>query len=140
MWEGEGGTSPESRLFVDLPVTFGLMLRHEPVGAAPVRWVRVCRRQDIPPGRGWPVRVGGLRLAVFDTDSGVRAVENRCRHVGNPIDDGATSDNVVICPWHGWRYDLDTGEHLTVFGRRPGLRVFPVRVEGDDVLVEVDEP
>lgn len=101
-------------------------------------WVLACRRQEIPPGRGWPVQAGGYRIAVFDTPSGVRAVENRCRHVGNPIDDGPTSGEIVTCPWHGWQYDLRTGNHLTIFGRRPGLRTFPVRQEGDEVWVEVE--
>jgi nitrite reductase/ring-hydroxylating ferredoxin subunit len=104
-----------------------------------VSWVSVCRRQDIPAGRGWPVRVKGHHIAVFDVDGTVRAVDNTCRHVGNPIDDGAVKDGCVTCPWHGWRYDLRTGEHLTVFGRRPGLRTYGVRVDGDDVMVDVED-
>lgn len=84
--------------------------------------------------------VGDWRLAVFDTDRGVRVVENVCCHIGNPIDDGPVEGRVVSCPWHGWRYDLDTGDHLTVFGRRHGLRTFPVRVDGDDVLVDLPLP
>jgi nitrite reductase/ring-hydroxylating ferredoxin subunit len=100
-------------------------------------WVRVCRRQDIPAGRGWPVQVGDRRLAVFDTEGGLRAVDNTCLHIGNPIDDGAVIGEVVTCPWHGWQYDLRTGQQLTVFGRRPGLQTYAVRLEGDDVMVEV---
>lgn len=100
-------------------------------------WVAVCRRQDIPPGRGWPVQVGDLRIAVFETSGGLRAVENVCRHIGNPIDDGHVQGEVLTCPWHGWQYDLATGHHLTVFGRRSGLRTFDVRAEGDDILVDV---
>ena len=78
-------------------------------------------------------------IAVFDLGATVVAVDNRCVHVGNPIDDGPVDKGCVTCPWHGWRYDLRTGEHLTVFGRRPGLRTYPVRVDGDDVLVEIDD-
>jgi nitrite reductase (NADH) small subunit len=100
-------------------------------------WVVVCRLQDIPPGRGWPVQVADLRIAVFQTAGGVRAVENCCSHVGNPIDDGPVSGEILTCPWHGWQYDLRTGHHLTVFGRRPGLRTFNVKVDGDDVLMEI---
>jgi nitrite reductase (NADH) small subunit len=100
-------------------------------------WVVVCRRQDIPPGRGWPVHVGDHRIAIFASPSGLHAVENSCAHIGNPIDDGPLSGDVVTCPWHGWQYDLRTGDHLTVFGRRPGLRTFPVRLDGDNVQVEV---
>ena len=101
-------------------------------------WVVACRLQDIPPGRGWPVRVGDRRLAIFAAAGGLRAVDNRCSHVGNPLDDAAVVGEVITCPWHGWRYDLRSGDHLTVFGHRPGLRTYPVRLEGDDVLVDVD--
>jgi nitrite reductase (NADH) small subunit/3-phenylpropionate/trans-cinnamate dioxygenase ferredoxin subunit len=104
-----------------------------------VSWVAVCRRADIPAGRGWPVRVGELNLAVFDLGDTVVAVDNECRHVGNPLDDGHVSGGCVTCPWHGWRYDLRTGELLTVFGRRPGLRTYPARVDADEVLIEVGD-
>jgi len=104
-----------------------------------VSWVAVCRREDIPEGRGWPVRVGDVFLALFEVDGEVLAIQNRCLHVGNPIDDGSVVDGCVTCPWHGWRYDLRSGQHLTVFGRRKGLRTYPVRVEGDDVLVELED-
>ncbi len=98
----------------------------------------VCRRQDIPADRGWPVRVGAESIAVFRVGDEVVAVDNVCRHVGNPIDDGFVGGGCVTCPWHGWRYDLRTGEHVTMFGRRPGLRTWRVRTDGDDVLVDVD--
>jgi nitrite reductase/ring-hydroxylating ferredoxin subunit len=66
------------------------------------------------------------------------AVDNVCRHLGNPIDDGLVESGCVTCPWHGWRYDLRTGEHLTLFGRRAGLRRYAVQTDGDDVLIDVD--
>jgi nitrite reductase/ring-hydroxylating ferredoxin subunit len=97
----------------------------------------VCRRQDIPAEQGWPIEVDGASLAVFDLGSAVVAVDNVCRHVGNPIADGHVDGSCVTCPWHGWRYDLRTGEHLTLFGRRRGLRTYRVQVEGDDVQVDV---
>ena len=102
-------------------------------------WLAVCRRQDVPRDRGWPVRVGDRSIAIFDVDGSLRAVDNVCLHVGNPLDDGFVSRGCVTCPWHGWRYDLTTGEHLTVFGRRTGLRTYPVRVEGDTVMLEMDD-
>ena len=85
------------------------------------------------------MRVRGHYLALFDVDGTVRAVQNTCLHVGNPIDDGTVKDGCVTCPWHGWRYDLRSGEHLTVFGRRPGLRTYEVRVVGDDIMVDIED-
>lgn len=81
------------------------------------------------------MRVEGRLVAVFDDGGTLRAVDNICRHVGAPLDEGAVNDGCVTCPWHGWRYDLSTGEHLTILGRRNGLRTYPVRVDGDRVLV-----
>jgi len=102
-------------------------------------WLAVCRRREVPSDRGWPVRMGERYVAVFDVGGELRAVDNQCLHVGNPLDDGAVADGCVVCPWHGWRYDLRTGEHLTMFGRRRGLRTYPVRVDGDDVFIYMDE-
>jgi nitrite reductase/ring-hydroxylating ferredoxin subunit len=100
----------------------------------------VCRIDDVPALRGWPVRAGADHIAIFRVDGRLLAVENVCRHVGNPIDDGFVEGGCVTCPWHGWRYDLRTGDHLTLFGRRRGLRTYPVRLDGDQVLVDVEEP
>src|SRR5580704_17461627 len=97
-----------------------------------------CRLDEIPADRGGPVRVGTRSMAVFRVGDRLVAVDNVCGHLGNPIDDGFVEAGCLTCPWHGWRYDLRTGEHLTVFGRRRGLRTYPVRAEGDYVLVDVD--
>ncbi len=101
------------------------------------QWHRVCRRQDIPEHRGWPVTVDGLLIAVFDSDGEMFAVDNICRHVGSPLDDGFVEGGCVTCPWHGWRYDLRTGDHLTLFSRQPGLGTYPVREVDGDVWVSV---
>jgi nitrite reductase/ring-hydroxylating ferredoxin subunit len=77
-------------------------------------------------------------LAVFDVEGELWTVENACIHIGSPLDDGAVEDRILTCPWHGWRYDLTTGQHLTAFGRRAGLRTFRTRAAGDEVEVEID--
>ncbi|HWG75085.1 MAG TPA: Rieske (2Fe-2S) protein [Acidimicrobiales bacterium] len=100
-------------------------------------WHTVAKRADLPEGRGWPVRVEGRPIAVFAVGGGVYAVENLCGHIGSPIDDGAVTDGCVTCPWHGWTYDLATGEQLITVGRRAGLRTYPALIEGDHVLVEL---
>jgi len=100
-------------------------------------WVLACRLSEVPPGRGWPARVGDRRVAVFRSKRRVYALENSCAHLGNPIDDGAVSGHCVTCPWHGWRYDLRSGEVLGSAGRRPGLRTYPVKVDGDQVLIDL---
>ena len=50
--------------------------------------------------------VGTRPIAVFRVGGRLVAVDNVCRHVGNPIDDGIVEAGCLTCPWHGWRYDL----------------------------------
>lgn len=98
-------------------------------------WHDVCALSDIPDDRGWPVTIDGLPVAVFYQAGKLFAVANECLHLGSPIDDGMIVRGCVICPWHGWRYDLASGDHLTLVGPRPGLTTYKVREQGGRVLV-----
>jgi nitrite reductase/ring-hydroxylating ferredoxin subunit len=102
-------------------------------------WHDVCAVADIPPDRGWPVKLEGRPVAVFRSRRRLFAVSNVCLHVGSPLDDGFVGHGCVTCPWHGWRYDLASGDLLTIMGRRPGLETFPVRVVDGRVLLGTED-
>ena len=55
-------------------------------------------------------------------------------HRGGPLGEGELDGKIVVCPWHGWRYDVTTG----VNELNPSISVqkYQVKVEGDDLLVE----
>lgn len=66
--------------------------------------------EDIPPGEGRAYAVKGQQLAVFHLrDGSVRALQATCPHRGGPLADGLIDDCVVVCPLHGFTYDLLTG-------------------------------
>jgi nitrite reductase/ring-hydroxylating ferredoxin subunit len=98
-------------------------------------FVRVASRKDIPKGEGRMFEVNGRRVAVFNSDGKFYAIDNTCEHQGGPLAEGELEDGVVTCPWHGWTYDVTTGQSPddpdTCVAR------FEVKVEGDDVLVAV---
>ncbi|MDQ6784055.1 MAG: Rieske (2Fe-2S) protein [Actinomycetota bacterium] len=98
-------------------------------------WHDVCGVSDIPPDRGWPVTVEGQPVAVYRVRRKLFALSNVCLHIGSPIDDGHVAHGCVTCPWHGWRYELASGDLLTTVGHRPGLTTYPVREAGGRVLV-----
>lgn len=57
------------------------------------------------------VQVEGVEIGVFLVAGEVRAYRNFCPHAGAPLLDGPVRDGVVVCPWHGWAFDLRTGAH-----------------------------
>ena len=72
--------------------------------------VAVGRADDVPPDEGRAVTVAGRRIAVFNTPAGFRAIDAACPHRGGPLADGLVGGGCVICPLHGWRIDLASGE------------------------------
>jgi nitrite reductase (NADH) small subunit len=86
-----------------------------------------------------------LRVAVSDdrvitvaqlTDGTYTAFDGRCPHKGGPISDGRICEDVVVCPWHAFRFDLRSGEHAEMQSIMK-LPVFPVTVESDRIFVTV---
>ena len=98
-------------------------------------FVRVASASEIAPGTGKVVEVGGKTLAVFNAAGTFYATENACKHRGGPLGEGALNGTTVTCPWHGWEYDVRSGECQM----DPSIKVqqFDVKVQGDDVLIAV---
>ena len=99
------------------------------------QWTKVAETADVPPGRGRVVGVGGRDVALFNVDGTFFAVDNTCGHRGGPLGEGNLSGPVVACPWHGWQYDVRTGENA--LDDRFRVVCYPVRVDGASVLVEL---
>lgn len=95
----------------------------------------VAKVHDVPDGEGRVFEVGATPVALFNIGGTFYALDNMCIHRSGPLGDGMCDATTVTCPWHGWQFDLGSGECLNV----PGQRVdrYEVRVEGDDVLVKV---
>ena len=77
-------------------------------------------------------------VCLFTDGDDVHAVDNRCPHMGFPLHRGTVCDGILMCHWHHARFDLKTGGTFDQFADE--LRRFPVRVDGDEVLVDVTQP
>ena len=97
--------------------------------------VRVASVADIPPGTGKELMAGSQIVALFDVDGQFFALDGICPHAGGPLGEGELCGPIVTCPWHGWQFDVTTGQHC--LNARLSHGTYPVRVEGDDVLVEI---
>ena len=97
----------------------------------------VARVGEVPEGQGRYFDVDGRPIAVFLDGGQYYAIDDACPHQGAPLSDGIVFDRTVTCTWHGWRFSLEDGRHLE--GSRCRVATYPVRVEGDEIQVSVDE-
>ena len=87
--------------------------------------------------RGRVVRVGDRELALFRQGDRVYALDNECLHTGGPLGDGDVEDGCVVCPWHGWRYLLETG--ASPINPLVAVRTYRAWVEDGRVKVELPD-
>ena len=99
--------------------------------------VKIAQTSELSPGTGKVVQAEGRSIAVFNVEGTFYAIDNTCTHRGGPLGEGELKGDTVECPWHGAHFNVKTGA-VTVPTAPSGVRSFPVKVEGSDVLVEVD--
>ena len=98
-------------------------------------FVTVARADEVPPGTVVSVRAGEQDIAVAHSQDGIYAVQGECLHLKGPLGEGRLEDCVLTCPWHGWQYDIRTGENE--FDRAIKLQTYEVRIEDGEIRVRV---
>ena len=81
---------------------------------------------------------GGHVIAVFYHEGEVHAVDNRCPHMGFPLDRGSVKDGILTCHWHHARFDLSSGGTFNLFA--DDVRSFPVTVIDGEVWIDPESP
>jgi len=97
------------------------------------RFVKVAKVNEMPPGTAREFQADGRMIALFNVDGNFYAVDNTCLHRGGPLGQGTLEGEVVTCPWHGWQYNVKSGE--AVFNEQIKVQCYEVKVEGDDICV-----
>jgi len=99
------------------------------------QWIRVAQASEVPPGGSCEVVAGERVVALFHTAEGWYALDGICPHQGGPLGKGRLTDCLVTCPWHGWQFDVRSGQSQLSSGlRQPTLAV---KIEGDGVYVDL---
>jgi len=104
-------------------------------GAARDRFVRVAALRDLTADTGTVVRVNGQNIALFLHQGRVYAVDNRCPHMGFPLQKGSVKDGILTCHWHHARFDLACGGTFDLWA--DDVRSYPVEVRGEGEAAEV---
>ena len=112
---------------------------------------RVCATNEVSPGQQKIVQVGRLSIGIFTFDDTYHAMLNVCPHQGAALCEGPVcgtskhtdnaefiyckDDALVRCAWHGWEFDIKSGESL--FDPSIKAKTYPVSVEGEDIYVHL---
>src|SRR5205823_1884293 len=99
-------------------------------------FTKVATLDEISSGTARQVTVNGRTLALFNIEGVVYAIDDTCPHRGAPLSEGECEGTEITCPWHGARFDLTTGSHLSP-PARAGVTAFKVQVVGNEVQVDV---
>ena len=98
--------------------------------------IKVAEVGDLQPGECKTVAAGERELALYNVGGKFCATDNVCPHRGGPLGEGTLDGSVITCPWHGWRFDVCTGQSPVI----PTAKVekFECVIEGNDVKVKLD--
>jgi 3-phenylpropionate/trans-cinnamate dioxygenase ferredoxin subunit len=100
---------------------------------------RVCALAEVAKETAISVDLDGEELAIVNSGGDIYAVIDECSHASIPLSEGDVGDGEIECYLHGSRFDLKTGEPLGLPATEP-VTVYPVKIENDDVYVDVDHP
>ena len=97
--------------------------------------IAVASTADLPPDACLSVEAEGMGIALCNLNGTIYALDNTCPHAGGPLGEGHLEGDCIVCPWHGWRYQVHTGARP----ENPDFKVdrFPVTIDGDSIVVEL---
>jgi 3-phenylpropionate/trans-cinnamate dioxygenase ferredoxin subunit len=105
-----------------------------------VALMRACSKTDVPEGEARRFEIRGRLIAIVHlVDDDFRAIDAICSHAHYFLDEGDADveDETIECPKHGSTFDLETGRPRSLPATTP-IAVYPVKLEHDDVMIEVD--
>jgi nitrite reductase (NADH) small subunit len=100
-------------------------------------FIRLCSTSQLPAeGEAAEITVGDRIICVANVDGQISAMDNVCLHRGGPLGQGLIEGNKIVCPWHGWMFDIQTG--AASHDNRARVAVYPVVIEGEDVMIDFE--
>jgi 3-phenylpropionate/trans-cinnamate dioxygenase ferredoxin component len=99
-------------------------------------YIKVASTSEVTPGQAKMVEVEGKKIALFNVDGSIYAIDDTCTHRGGPLSQGVVAGKQVTCPWHGATFDVTTGDVLDPPAPN-GVARYNVRLEGGNIEVEV---
>jgi len=100
-------------------------------------WIRVATLEDVPEGSTRLVEAGGEPVCLYNVGGTICATQDTCTHAQASLSDGFMDGDLIECPLHQATFDVRTGKAMSP-PATVDLRVYPVRVDGDEISVMAD--
>src|ERR1700675_2375603 len=97
---------------------------------------RATSLEEVPSGGCTLAEVNGTRVVLARVGERVYVCADTCSHRGGPLSEGKLAGARLTCPWHGWLYDVRTGQCLLP-ARGAAIATYAVRIGGGGIWVEV---
>ncbi|HEY9670652.1 MAG TPA: Rieske (2Fe-2S) protein [Waterburya sp.] len=101
----------------------------------PKHYVRAAQLADVQAAGNLVVHVEGQTITLFSVDDKIYAVDNRCPHMGFPLQRGTVQNCILTCHWHHARFDLASGGTFDAWA--DDVRAFPVEIRAGEVWVDL---
>lgn len=99
------------------------------------KFVKGCDKSVLLDRPSISVNVEGKEIAIFKVSDQFFAIENNCSHRGGPLSEGDLDGNVVTCPWHGFQFDVMTGNCATQSAFKQSK--YNVQLKDDEIWIEI---
>jgi nitrite reductase (NADH) small subunit len=96
----------------------------------------VCGSTELAEGKSFEIAIGNEVIAVIRHEGVLHALDGVCMHQGGPLARGKFANGTVTCPWHGWQYELATGNHAITC--KAMLKTY--QIQEIDGVIEIDLP
>jgi toluene monooxygenase system ferredoxin subunit len=98
---------------------------------------KIAKIADLWSGEMMGLEVNGERVLLVNVDDHIYAYADICPHQKTRLSEGTLAGKVLRCGTHHWEFDVSSGSGLNP--RNACLKLFPIRVDGEDILVDIDE-
>jgi 3-phenylpropionate/trans-cinnamate dioxygenase ferredoxin subunit len=100
-------------------------------------FIKVAKTSDLAPGETMLVEYEDEDVGLFNLDGEFYAISDICTHDGGPLVEGHLEGEHIICPRHGARFNIITGEQtMPAFAPVP---LYEVKIEGNDIFIRPKE-
>lgn len=98
---------------------------------------KVAKVEDLWSGEMMGLDVNGERILLVNVNNHIYAYADACPHQKSPLSEGTLTGTILRCARHHWEFDVCSGSGVNP--QYACLKVFPIRVDGEDILVDIDD-